>query len=92
MHQVFDEKNRSADGIRQANLTQMLLDVPLALEVLDPGLSIGLTDRRIHQVLHFARERRVSKSVALHDFLSHADAQRILQAERAIRPRQRHRQ
>src|SRR5215203_7568384 len=62
---VLHEAGGPEDRVRKPDLAHMLLDLPLALEVRDPCLTVSTAHRAVDEVLHTGHLRRICDHLAL---------------------------
>ena len=70
------KKNRAQDRRRQSHGTNVLLDLPFALEVCDAGVAFGAANRAVDEVLHAGGLGRIREALTMQDLALYADTRR----------------
>src|SRR5262245_6147075 len=74
---VLHEGRRPQHGRRQAEFADVLLDLPLAVPVINPGIAVGAADGAVDEMGHACLLCSIGKVLALPHFAQRADGPEI---------------
>lgn len=81
---VVHERSRPEHGCRQAELADVLFDLPFTLPVVDAGIALRAAHGAVHEVFNAGLLSGIRQVLSLLDFARRADRPEILHTENTV--------